>query len=66
MSSMMDFCNTEEIENALEEALNGRRLMLEEIRKLDNYILFLQYYLTTGEALNPDAIDLPGSDEDVE
>ena len=57
--SMMDMYTREQAEEAIEEALRVKREILEEVRKLDNYIFFMDYYLKTGEALDTEAIDLP-------
>lgn len=61
---MMELFSQEQAEEALQGAFNTKAAFLEELEKLNNFIFFLKYYLKTGEALNPDVIDLPGDEED--
>jgi hypothetical protein len=61
---MMDLFKQEEIEAALEQANKTKAVFYNEIRKLDNLIFIIEYYLKSGEAINPDYIELPEEQED--
>jgi hypothetical protein len=61
---MMDLFKQEEIEAALEQAYKTRKAFYNEIRKLDNLIFIIEYYMKSGEAVNPDYIELPEEHED--
>jgi hypothetical protein len=61
---MMDLFKQEEIEAALEQANKTKAVFYNEIRKLDNLIFIIEYYLKSGEAINPDYIELPEELED--
>jgi len=61
---MMEFYTDREAVEALLEADRTRDQIIEMLRRLDNYIFFLKYFIATGEALDPDVIDLPEDDDD--
>ena len=60
---MMDLLTQEQAEEALQDSIKTRAAFIKEMHKLDNLIFFLKYYLNTGEALNPDVLELPGDEE---
>ena len=60
--SMMDFMAGQDAEQALEDAIRTRDEFTKELKRLDNLIFFLDYYLKTGQALDPEFIDLPGAE----
>ena len=64
MAGMMELYTEDEAANALDEALETKAQIIDMLEKLNNYIFFLKYFLNTGEALNPDVIDLPEDDND--
>lgn len=60
--SMVDFFTEEEAKDTLEMLKKTRAAFVDEIRKIDNSIFVLEYYLHTGEGLQTDFLDLPGED----
>lgn len=62
--SMVDFFTREEAIEALEMTKKTRKAFLAEVKKYDNLIFVLEYYLNTGEGLQTDFLDLPGKEEE--
>lgn len=58
----MEYFTNEQAIEALEEAKNTKEQLSEMAEQINNYIFFLKYYLATGEALNPEVINLPIDD----
>lgn len=51
---MMDLYNMEEASAALDEAVQTKVELMNEIEKLNSIIFILTYYLETGEPLDPE------------
>ena len=61
---MTEFYNREQALEALEEARDTKKIFMAEIEKLDQMIFILEYYLNTGEALDPAAFGIDDPEED--
>ena len=65
--SMMDLYTHEQALEALEEAEATKQLLTRELDKINIMIIFLQYYLNTGEALDPEALGIePPTEEELD
>jgi hypothetical protein len=63
---MIDFYNQEQALEALEEARETKKTFLAEIEKLDQMIFILEYFLNTGDALDPAAFGFEDPEEEDE
>jgi hypothetical protein len=63
---MMDYYTEEEARSALDVALATKQEFFKEIENLNKVIFLLEYYLATGDALDPAAfgIEEPEDEED--
>lgn len=65
--SMMDLYTKEQAKEALVGAIETKEKFLKEIHMLDTMIFILQYYIATGDGLDPNVFgieDLEGDEDD--
>ena len=63
--SMMDLYTQEEAIQAIEEARATKKALMDEVEKLNNMIFLLQYFLATGEAIDPMIYGIEPDEEDL-
>ena len=64
MTDMVNFFNIEQAKAALVEAKDTKRQLLEEVEKLNKLIIIIEYFLATGEELDPRGFGLNLEDDD--
>lgn len=61
---MLDLYNEEQAKEALEDAEATKKEFLKEIETINTMIFILNYFLKTGDALDPEAFGLEDLEED--
>jgi len=61
---MLDLYNEEQARDALEDAKNTKKELMEQVDELDAMIFILKYFLNTGDALDPGALGIKDPEEE--
>jgi len=60
---MMDLYTEEQATEALDDAIEAKKVYMEEIEGLNSVIFLLKYFLATGECLDPAVVGIPEPEE---
>lgn len=63
MDSIKDFFNREEAEIAYHQAIAAREHIYERLNEINMLLFYLEYFLKTGEPLDPAVLGVPNPDE---